>query len=124
DQTRHLAPCLRRSELIVSQANLPGASWVINWSGRTELEAKAGQMVFNRPEAVRMAARSEVRRAFWRSYGLRVARRRGRLFYRVHVFDLRVLRVYRIRRLRFRTRVRRVATRGSKRMQALMEAAV
>lgn len=102
-----------------------GAEIVVNWAGRTSPDQlPPAACVLNRPYAVRLARDRSIRRMLLQLAGLPLARSTPGVWYRAHVFDCRVIALYRCRRAGRRVRLHRVSTSHSKLLQNAGIAAV
>lgn len=118
---------------LLSRRNLPVAvdvakdpvEVIVNWDAQpVRPEQWADAFILNRPEAVALANDSVERRRLWRAFRLEDAtRRRFSEWYRVHVFDMRAISVYKGFRKASRRRFKRVLGRG-KEVQKITEAAI
>ena len=102
-----------------------GAEVVVNWAGNTRPERlPPAACVLNRPQAVQLTQDASTRSLLLGLAGLAVARPTQGVWYRAHVFDCRVIALFRCRRDGRRVGFQRVSTSHSKLLQNAGLAAV
>lgn len=120
------AEAFRRAGLtVVKQGDAGPGGVIVNWAAhRVRPPQWQGAFVLNRPEAVELASDRDVRRMLWRYFGLKQSSTRFvSHWYRVHVFDCRIVAIYRGIRRASRRRFQRLPRGGDKELERVGEAA-
>lgn len=121
------AEAFRRERLPVARpSEIATADVIVNWTALRERPPQwQGMFVLNRPEAVALARDATSRKQIWRHFGLEDRMSRlASVWYRVYVFDFRILAVFLGIRRASKRRFRRVRPSNDKELEKVGEAAI